>query len=65
MKPIDPLSPLPQSSEERSRGRWVYILLLALVGAAMVWLLLARANAPEEGRVLEGRRDFVKAPPLC
>jgi hypothetical protein len=65
MRPIDPLSPLPQSSAERPRNRWVYILLFALVGAAMVWLLLARANAPEEGRVLEGRSTFVKTRPMC
>jgi hypothetical protein len=31
----------------------------------MVWLLLARANAPEEGRVLEGRSTFVKTRPMC
>jgi hypothetical protein len=36
--------------------RWPYLALLVVLGCVLLWLLLSRANAPEEGGVREGRR---------
>ncbi len=53
MKPIDPLEPLSLSSQQRTSWRWWYLVLLILGGCLLVWMLLSRANAPEEGGVRE------------
>lgn len=56
MRPIDPLGPLSQSSGGRPRGlRWPYLVLIVVLGCLLMWILLARANAPEEGGIREGR----------
>jgi hypothetical protein len=56
MKPIDPLGPLHLAPASRPRGwAWPYIVLIVLLGCLLVWLLLARANAPEAGGVREVR----------
>ena len=55
MRPIDPLAPLPQYQVARRGLRWPYVVLLAIVGCVLVWFVFARANAPEEGGVREGR----------
>lgn len=51
MKPNDPLEPLSLPSPQRPRLRWWYLVLLILGGCLFVWMLLSRANAPEEGGV--------------
>ena len=55
MRPIDPLAPLPQDQVARRGLPWPYVVLLVFLGCVFVWLVFARANAPEEGGVREGR----------
>ena len=63
MRPIDPLAPLPQSNGGPPPGlRWPYLLLIIVLGCLLVWILLARANAPEEGGVREGRAGRLPGP---
>ena len=59
MRPNDPLEPLQLADARRAPSlRWPYLVLLVVLGCFLVWMLLARANAPEEGGVREGRAVF-------
>jgi hypothetical protein len=53
MKLNDPWDPLDLVAPGRRRVQRRYIALIVLLGALLLWLLLARSNAPEEGGVRE------------
>jgi hypothetical protein len=64
MKPNNPLEPLrPYDEPPRARSQWVWIAVAIVVTALIVFYLLARTNAVQEGGVLEGRLPVPGARP--
>ncbi len=60
MKPNNLLDPLELGPPRRPRLGWPWLVLLLGLGAVLLWLLLARSNAPEEGGVREVRAQNLR-----
>lgn len=54
MKPNNPLDPLDLAPPRRPGLTWPWLVLLFGLGGLLLWLLLARSNAVEDGGVREG-----------